>query len=162
MVENKRVMARNILKYLHEQDLTAADLCKDLGIKSNTFSDWVNAKSYPRIDKIEMMANYFGVSKAALVEETPVLPFGELTKREQLIISFYRVADETTRKIIDKILNIDEYESERSTRIFAFKRALETLSEESINRLLERTHELQELEKLEELKRNLEKKKDSE
>ena len=34
-----------------------------------TFSDWVNAKSYPRIDKIELLANYFDISKADLVEE---------------------------------------------------------------------------------------------
>ena len=34
-----------------------------------TFSDWVNAKTYPRIDKIELMANYFGISKADLVED---------------------------------------------------------------------------------------------
>lgn len=36
-----------------------------------TFSDWVNAKTYPRIDKIEMMANYFGISKSDLVERRP-------------------------------------------------------------------------------------------
>ena len=45
------------------------DVCKDLGFKYTTFTDWINAKTYPRIDKIEMMANYFGVSKADLVEE---------------------------------------------------------------------------------------------
>ena len=69
MVENKEVMARNIRHYMDKNEVTASDLCKALDIKQNTFSDWVNAKTYPRIDKIERMAQYFHISKAFLVED---------------------------------------------------------------------------------------------
>lgn len=34
-----------------------------------TVSDWMHARTYPRIDKIEMMANYFGIEKSDLVEQ---------------------------------------------------------------------------------------------
>ncbi len=44
-------------------------ICKDLGFKYTTFTDWINGNTYPRIDKIELMANYFGINKADLVEE---------------------------------------------------------------------------------------------
>lgn len=54
---------------MEENGKERIDVCNDLGFSYNTFSDWVNAKKYPRIDKIEMMANYFGISKADLVEE---------------------------------------------------------------------------------------------
>ena len=50
-------------------DKTRNDICDDLGFKYTTFSDWVNGKKYPRIDKIEMMANYFGVEKSDLIED---------------------------------------------------------------------------------------------
>lgn len=66
---NKEIMAKNIKRLLEEHDMSQTDLCNALGFKFMTVSDWVNAKSYPRIDKIEMMANFFGVSKADLVEE---------------------------------------------------------------------------------------------
>lgn len=66
---NKEVMARNIKKYLELHDMNQTDLCNALGFKYMTVSDWVNAKSYPRIDKIEMMANFFGISKSDLVED---------------------------------------------------------------------------------------------
>lgn len=66
---NKEIMAKNIRRYLELNDMTQTDLCNALNLKFMTVSDWVNAKSYPRIDKIEMMANYFGISKADLVEE---------------------------------------------------------------------------------------------
>lgn len=69
MTENKGVMSRNLIRLMEEKGVTATDVCKALGYKQNTFSDWINAKTYPRIDRIEELADYFGVSKSALVEE---------------------------------------------------------------------------------------------
>ena len=66
---NKEIMANNIKRLLEERDMTQTDLCNALNLKQMTVSDWCNAKTYPRIDKNEMMANFFGVSKADLVEE---------------------------------------------------------------------------------------------
>ena len=69
MIENRKVMAKNILKYMGKNNVNASEICKALNIKQNTFSDWINAKTYPRIDKVEMLANYFGITKSDLVEE---------------------------------------------------------------------------------------------
>lgn len=66
---NKEIMAKNIKRYLEMHDMTQTDLCNALGFKFMTVSDWINAKSYPRIDKIEMMANFFHISKKDLIEE---------------------------------------------------------------------------------------------
>lgn len=65
---NKEIMAKNIRYYMNLHNVKQTEICNTLGIKMPTFSDWVNAKTYPRIDKIELMANYFGISKADLVE----------------------------------------------------------------------------------------------
>ena len=66
---NKQIMARNIQKYMELNDKSRQDVCKALGIKYTTFTDWIKGKTYPRIDKIELMARYFGISKSDLVEE---------------------------------------------------------------------------------------------
>ena len=66
---NKEIMARNIQRLMDLYDKDRTEVCKDLGISYTTFTDWVNGKTYPRIDKIELLANYFHVSKADLVEE---------------------------------------------------------------------------------------------
>lgn len=66
---NKKIMAQNIQYYMNKYDKTRQDMCEALGVKYTTFTDWVKGNSYPRIDKIELMANYFGISKADLVEE---------------------------------------------------------------------------------------------
>jgi phage repressor protein C with HTH and peptisase S24 domain len=39
-----------------------------LGFKYTTVRDWINAKTYPRVDKIEIMADFFGVEKSDLIE----------------------------------------------------------------------------------------------
>ena len=41
MIENKQVMAKNILYYMNVKNVTATDVCKACGFKQNTFSDWV-------------------------------------------------------------------------------------------------------------------------
>lgn len=75
---NKEIMAKNIRRYMDELRIDRNTICSDLGIKYTTFADWVNAVTYPRIDKIEMMANYFHVTKADLVEDSDTLPSDEV------------------------------------------------------------------------------------
>ena len=65
----KEITAKNILYHMYAKGLSRKTVCDDLGIKYTTFSDWVNAKTHPGMDKVEMLANYFGVSKADLVED---------------------------------------------------------------------------------------------
>lgn len=66
---NKEIMARNIRHYMELHNKSRNDMCTALGVKYTTFTDWVNGKAYPRIDKIELMANYFGIQKSDLVED---------------------------------------------------------------------------------------------
>ncbi len=71
---NKNTMSKNIKYYMERDNIDRSELCKNLGIKYTTLSDWINAKTYPRIDKIEMMANYFNITKADLVDDSSATP----------------------------------------------------------------------------------------
>lgn len=66
---NKEIMAKNISKYMDKMGIDRNKLSSDLNIKYTTLTDWINGKTYPRIDKIELLANYFGISKSDLVED---------------------------------------------------------------------------------------------
>ncbi|VUX10189.1 XRE family transcriptional regulator [Streptococcus vestibularis] len=66
---NKEVMASNIRRHLDKLGLNVKDFANEMNFKYSTVLDWVNAKTYPRIDKIELMANYFKVEKADLIEK---------------------------------------------------------------------------------------------
>ncbi len=99
MIENKEIMAKNIKKYMAINRVNATDICKALDFKHNTFSDWVNAKTYPRIDAIEKMARYFGISKACLVED--MVNFDFYDAEHNLTIE---VANDLARLTHDKVL----------------------------------------------------------
>ena len=66
---NKEIMSKNIQYYMDKFGKSRQEICDAIGVKYTTFTDWVKGNTYPRIDKIELMANYFGISKANLVEE---------------------------------------------------------------------------------------------
>ena len=66
---NKEVMAINIQRLMDKNKIDRKDLAKAINTPYTTVCDWVNGKTYPRIDKIEMMANYFNVNKSDLVED---------------------------------------------------------------------------------------------
>lgn len=66
---NKPVMASNIKYYMAIKGINAKDLSKVLNVPYTTVRSWVNAEYYPRIDKIEMMSDYFGILKSDLIEE---------------------------------------------------------------------------------------------
>lgn len=78
-------MAQNIQYYMNKYEKSRQDMCEALGVKYTTFTDWVKGNAYPRIDKIELMANYFGISKADLVEErNPLTPKDERDIKKDL------------------------------------------------------------------------------
>ena len=71
---SKSILAKNIRHYMELNNKSRNDMCEALGVKYTTLTDWVNGKTYPRIDKIELMANYFGIKKSDLVEDRVKLP----------------------------------------------------------------------------------------
>lgn len=68
-MNNKNIFAANLQKQMALHNKTRRQICADLGFSYYTFSDWVNGKKYPRMDKVEMLANYFGILKSDLIEE---------------------------------------------------------------------------------------------
>lgn len=66
---NKNTFATNLKRYMAINDKSRKDLAEALGISYYTVTDWVKGKKYPRMDKVEMLANYFGILKSDLIEE---------------------------------------------------------------------------------------------
>lgn len=66
---NKKVFSKNLRKYMDLYQKSRSDICKDLGFAYTTFTSWETGVNYPRIDKIEMMADYFHIEKSDLIED---------------------------------------------------------------------------------------------
>lgn len=70
---NKEIFSRNLRNLMQKYGKDRNQICDELGFKYSTFSDWYNGNKYPRIDKIEMLANYFGILKSDLIEDKEVV-----------------------------------------------------------------------------------------
>ena len=105
---NKAVMAKNIRYYMSLHDKTRAELSRDLNIKYTTLTDWINGKTYPRIDKIELMARYFGIEKSDLVESKAVASQKVLLSADEAdLLAIYSKLNASGReKVIDYISDL--------------------------------------------------------
>lgn len=68
-MDNKNIFSNNLKKYMKLNGQSRKEISDALGVSYYTFSDWVNGKKYPRMDKVEMLADYFGILKSDLIEE---------------------------------------------------------------------------------------------
>lgn len=66
---NREVFSKNLLYYIERSGRTQKEIAEVVGVSTSTFNDWVKAKKYPRIDKIEILADYFRILKSDLIEE---------------------------------------------------------------------------------------------
>ena len=69
MAWSKEIFAKNLKHYMNMQNMNQKELSIIIGVSAPTVNDWMKAKKYPRIDKIERMANYFGIQKSDLIED---------------------------------------------------------------------------------------------
>lgn len=65
----KEIFAKNLNYWMNNRNKTQMDLMNDLGLSSSTVSDWCNAKKYPRMGTVQMLADYLGILKSDLIEE---------------------------------------------------------------------------------------------
>lgn len=94
-MNSKHIFASNLKRYMAINNKTRKDVCNDLGFSYFTFSDWINGKKYPRIDKVEMLADYFGILKSDLIENKTNHIGAKITElRKQKNKAIYEMAKE--------------------------------------------------------------------
>lgn len=104
--ENKKIMADNIQRYMDQRGITRQQLCDALDIKYTTLRDWLKGLTYPRIGKVEAMANYFGCEKSDLIEQKAdnSVRDVQITERELRIIQDVRRMSEEQMQAFENFL----------------------------------------------------------
>lgn len=72
-IGNIDIFIKNLKYYMNLNNKTRTDICNDLKLPYTTFAEWYNGNVYPRIDKIELLANYFNIKKSDLIENKRLL-----------------------------------------------------------------------------------------
>jgi len=66
---SKEVFSKNLQYYMGRNGISQRELSDIIGVSAPTINEWIKAKKYPRIDKIEKLAKYFCCLKSDLIEE---------------------------------------------------------------------------------------------
>ena len=99
-IGNKETFAKNLTYYLSICGKEQKEVAEVIGVATSTFNDWVKGKKYPRIDKIEMLANYFKIKKSDLIEDKKNAPEKQgLSEGEQLLLNLFRQIPEAQQQV---------------------------------------------------------------
>ena len=99
-IGNKETFAKNLAHYLNICGREQKEVAEAIGVPTSTFNEWARGKKYPRIDKIEKLANYFGIKKSDLIEDEKNTPDElTLTEGEQLLLNVFRQIPEAQQQV---------------------------------------------------------------
>ena len=116
-IENKDILAKNLKHYITMTGKHRKEIANALGVPYSTLTDWVNGNKYPRIDNIEKIAAYFGVSKSDVIEDF------EQKKKDNDALADIIVKirmNEDLMEVVDKVVSLD------SAQINSLKNLLDT------------------------------------
>ena len=65
----KQIFAKNLKRLMDISGKNQMDLMNDLNLSSSTVSSWCTGQKFPRMGKIQMLADYFNVMKSDLIED---------------------------------------------------------------------------------------------
>lgn len=71
-LEQKKIFSRNLNRLIEKSDKRQIDIASDLHVSPQTLNTWVKGIAIPRMNRIQALADYFGVSKSDLVDNKPI------------------------------------------------------------------------------------------
>ena len=99
--EYGRIIGKNLKRLAWERKKTQADIARDLDISKATISSWMNGTRVPRMDKIDLLCQYFMVKRSDILEDSEEVPISGQDE-------FYYL-DEETREIVDLMHKNPDY-----------------------------------------------------
>ncbi len=105
-IGNKEIFAKNLVYYIERSGKTQKELAEVVGVAASTFNDWCKAKKYPRIDKIEILANCFRIQKSDLIEdkEKPTAENDGLSENMLKLIEFAKTVPEDKAALVLQVM----------------------------------------------------------
>ena len=114
-MDNKEIFANNLNFYMNKNGKSRKDVSEAIGVSYFTYTDWVNGKKYPRMDKVEKLAKYFNIKISDLIEKKSIEknPVDMATVHAKILldeeyVSMYRnfkLLDKAQRKIVKDLIN---------------------------------------------------------
>ncbi|MDW4081683.1 helix-turn-helix domain-containing protein [Staphylococcus saprophyticus] len=69
----RKILSENLEQLMKQNNITQIELSEAIGVSQSTISNWIKEIKYPRIGKIEELAEYFNVPKSRITERQDVI-----------------------------------------------------------------------------------------
>lgn len=111
---NRDIFASNLNYYMKLNKISRKELADAIDVSYFTLTDWVKGKKFPRMDKVEKLAKYFGIKISDLVENKSIEknPVGMAEKHVEMIMDedlvevyeYFKSLDTKKRKIVKDLV----------------------------------------------------------
>lgn len=65
----KQIFSHNLLGYLSMSGKSQKEVAKSINVSPQTFNTWCQGIALPRMGKVQLLADYFGINKSDLLDE---------------------------------------------------------------------------------------------
>lgn len=69
--KQKLLFSSNLSRLIEERNLKQSEIAEYIGVSPQTFNTWVKGIAFPRMGKVQKIADFFNVPKSYLIEEHP-------------------------------------------------------------------------------------------
>lgn len=112
----QKIFTSNLNYYLKKSDRTQREIASKIGVSPQTFNTWTQGIAFPRMGKIQALADYFGINKSDLIEDRTDKPADSLpayTAAETGLIDKFRTLNDAGQEkvtdYIDDLASSDRY-----------------------------------------------------
>ena len=93
--EQTIIFTENLNRIMQERGFKQIEVSKAIGVNPQTFNTWMKGKAIPRMDKVQKLADFFGIRKSDLIDRhdeiTEETIYDILERREDLRDMLYIV-----------------------------------------------------------------------
>lgn len=101
----RQTFPKKLSYYMNLHGKKRSDLVHDLGFKYTTIRDWEKGITIPRMDKVEMLAQYFACSNADLIEDKEKQPTDDgLCENKRTLIEFAKAVPEDKVELVLRVM----------------------------------------------------------
>ena len=100
---NQEIFSRNLKRYLESSGKTQKEVAAAIYVSTGTFCDWMKGRAYPRMDKVQALADYFGINKSDLVENENIKQDAVSEEDQKVLDLFHRVPKEKREFVLSLI-----------------------------------------------------------
>ena len=113
--EYGKVIAKNLKRLAYDAGKLQMDIAKDLNISKATISAWMNGTRIPKMESVDMLARYFGVTRNEIMLPDIEVPYPDDIKPllvtsafENNLIQAYRNASDARKEAVRVLLGLQD------------------------------------------------------